>query len=81
MKKNRKGNSKIYEQIKKSLYNWVIHLPQVGKSQIFNDSMKAKIDGHIESQLVPKLLLQVSVRELHNNIVSNADNHGLNHGH
>ena len=29
-----------------------------------------KIDGNTEPQLVTKLLLQVSVRELHNNIVS-----------
>ena len=29
-----------------------------------------KIDGSNEPQLVPKLLLQVSVRELHNNLVS-----------
>ena len=29
-----------------------------------------KIDGHTEPQLVRKLLLQVSVRELHNNLVS-----------
>ena len=32
--------------------------------------MKAKIDGHTETQLVPKLLLQVSVREPHKNLVS-----------
>ena len=29
-----------------------------------------KIDGHTETQLAPKLLLQVSVIELHNNLVS-----------
>ena len=31
-----------------------------------------KIDGYTEPQLVPNFLLQVSVRELHNNLVSNA---------
>ena len=36
----------------------------------FNDFLKVKIDGHTESQLVPKLLLQVSVRELNKNLVS-----------
>ena len=35
------------------------------------------MDGHTEPQLVPKLLLQVSVRELHNNLVSDTDYGGL----
>ena len=47
-----------------------MHHPQVVQSPIVNDSLKVKIDGHNELQLVPKLLLQVSVRELHNNLVS-----------
>ena len=54
-----------------------MHHPQVVQSSIFNNSMKVKINGHTEPQLVPKILLQVSVRELHKNIVSNADNGGL----
>ena len=33
--------------------------------------------GYTEPQLVPKLLLQVSVRELHNNIVSYTKDDGL----
>ena len=36
-----------------------------------------KIDGYTEPQLVTKTLLQVSVRELHNNLVSDAENCGL----
>ena len=40
------------------------------KLPIINDFLKVKIDGHTETQLVPKYLLQVSVREIHNNIVS-----------
>ena len=32
---------------------------------------------HTEPQLVPKLLLQVSVRELHNSLVSNPNDGGL----
>ena len=48
--------------------------PQVVKAPIVNDCLKVKMDGHTETQLVPKLLLQVSVRELHNNIVGDADN-------
>ena len=36
-----------------------------------------KIDGHTEPQLVPNNLLQVSVRDICNNLVSNTDNGGL----
>ena len=37
---------------------------------IANDCLKVSIDGHSEPQLVPKLLLQLYVRYLHNIIVS-----------
>ena len=46
-----------------------MHHPQVMRSPIVNDSLKVKINVHTEPQLVPKLLLQVSVREPHNNLV------------
>ena len=39
------------------------------QSPISNDCLKVKIDGHTEPQLAPKLLLWVSVRELHNKLV------------
>ena len=57
LKQNRKQNSKIDERIKKSLYNWIMHHPQVVQSQIDNDCLKMKIDGHTETQLVPKNII------------------------
>ena len=54
-----------------------MHHPQVVQSPIVNDFLKVKIDGHNEPQLVPKLLLQVYVRELHSNLVSDTDNDGI----
>ena len=57
LKQNRKGHSKIDDHIKKSLYNYIMHHPQVVQSPIFNNCLKVKIDGHTETQLVPKLLL------------------------
>ena len=51
--------------------------PQVRQSPIVNDCLRVKIDGHTEPQLVTKLLLHVSVREHHKNIVSDTDNGGL----
>ena len=61
LKQKRKGYSKIDEQIKNYPYNWIIHHPQVVQSPIVNDCLKVKIDGYTEPQLVPKLLLQMSV--------------------
>ena len=46
LKQKRKGYSKLDEQIRKSLYNWIIHHPQVVQSPIVNDFLKVKIDGH-----------------------------------
>ena len=54
-----------------------MHHPRVGKSPTANDILKVEMYGHTEPQLVPKLLFQVSVRELHNNHVSNAYNGGI----
>ena len=53
-----------------------MHHPQVVQSPIVNDCLKVKIDGHTEPQLAQKYLLRVSVRELHNNLVSDRDNGG-----
>ena len=54
-----------------------MHHPQVVQSSIVNDYLKVTIDGHTEPQFVPIVLLHVSVRELHNNIVSDAKYGGL----
>ena len=65
------------KQIKKSLYNWIMHHPQAVKSPIVNYCLKVNIDGHTEPQLVPKYLLQVYFRELYNNLFRDTDNGGL----
>ena len=70
LKQKRKGDSKINDQIKNSIYNCIMHHPQFALSPIVNDCLKVKIDVHTEPQLVPKHLFHVYVREIHNNIVS-----------
>ena len=75
-KKKRKGRSKINEQIKRNLYTLITHHPQVVQSPISNDCLKVLLDDQTEPQLVPKLLLQVSVRELHNSLVSDPNDGG-----
>ena len=54
-----------------------MHHPQVFKSPIFNDILKVNIDGHTKPQIVPNFLLQVSVRELNNILVSDPVDGGL----
>ena len=76
-KKKRKGHSKINEQIKRNLYTWIKRHPQVVQSPISNDCLKFVLDNQTEPQLVPKLLLQVSVRELNNSLVSDPNDGGL----
>ena len=73
----RKGYSKINERIKCNLYTWIKRHPQVIQSQISNDCLKVMLDDQIEPQLVPKLLLQVSLRELHNSLVSDPNDGGM----
>ena len=63
--------------MKKSLYIWIINHPQVVKSPIVNDCPKVNIDCYTKPQLVPKWLLQVSVRELSNILVSDPIDGGL----
>ena len=72
-----KGHSKINEQIKRNLYTWITRHPQVVQSPISNDCLKVVLYDHIEPTLVPKLLLQVSVRELHNSLVSDPNYGGI----
>ena len=60
------------------MYARITHYPQVVKSPISNDCLKVTFDDKTEPQLVPKLLLQVSVRELHNSLVSDPQYGGLN---
>ena len=54
-----------------------MHHPPVVESPIANDFLKVRIDGYTEPQLVQKHLLQVSVRELHTNLVSATKYGGL----
>ena len=76
-KQDQKGRSKISEDISKYLYNWIIHHPKVVQSPIANDCLKVEIDGYTEPQIDTKTILQASVRELHNNLVSATKDGGL----
>ena len=70
-------HSKINEQIKCNIYKWITRHPKVVQSPISNDFIKVIFDYQTEPQMVPKLLLQVSVRELHNILVGNPNGGGI----
>ena len=76
-KTKRKGHSKINEQIKRNMYAWITRHPQVVQSPISNDCLKVMFDDQTEPQLVPKLLLQLSVQKLPNSLVSDTNDGGL----
>ena len=59
------------------MYAWITRHPQVFQSPISNDCLKVMFDDQTEPQLVLKLLLQVSVIELHNSLVSDHNYGGL----
>ena len=59
------------------MYTWITRHPQVFQSPISNDCLKVMLDDQTEPQLVPKMLLQVSVRELHNSLVSDPNDGGI----
>ena len=77
-KTKRKGHCKINEQIKSNLYVWIKRHPQVVQSPISSDCLKVMFDDQTEPQLLPNFLLQVSVRELHNSLVSDPNDGGIN---
>ena len=74
---NQRSHTKINQEVKKDLYNWILRHPQVVVSPIANYCLKLSIDGPVEPQLFPKFLLLVSARELHNSVVSPAEEDGL----
>ena len=75
--KKRKRHSKINKQIKRNVFTWITRHPQVFQSPISNECLKVMFDDETEPQIVPKLLFQVSVRELHNRLVSDPNDGGL----
>ena len=75
--RKQKGHSNINDQIKRNLYAWITRHTQVVQSPVSNDCLKVMFDDKTEPQLVPKLLLQVSVRELHKSLVRDPNDGGL----
>ena len=74
--KENKKRTFINNQIKRNFYTWITRHPPVFQSPISNDCLKVMLDDHLEPQLVPNFFLRLSVRELHNSLVSDPNNGG-----
>ena len=59
------------------MYAWITCHPQVVQLPISNDCLEVMFDDQTEPQIVPKLLLQESVRELHNSLLSDPNDGGF----
>ena len=54
-----------------------MNYPQVVQSPMVNYCLKVNINSHTGTQIVPKLLLKVSARELHNSLVGYPEDGGI----
>ena len=59
------------------MYTCITRHPQVVQSPIPNDCLKVMLDDQTKPLLVPTFLIHVSVRELHNSLVSDPNYGGL----
>jgi hypothetical protein len=65
----RKGCTKVNKELEEKVLSFIENNPNMVQSPIMNDyvSVKDKSDPIVHK--VPKLLLQITIRELHNNLI------------
>ena len=66
----RKGWTKVNKELEEKVHSFIENHPNVVQSPIMNDyvSVKDKADPSVVHK-VPKLLLQITIRELHNDLI------------
>lgn len=67
--KARKGYSRITAEVRAQLHEWVLNHPRVVASPIANDTILVLNRATGKKERVGKLLREVSVRELHNDLI------------
>jgi hypothetical protein len=67
--KNRKGYSKISLSLRKSLLQWILDHPSVVPSPLSKDTLLVSNPDTGRKERVGKLLLEIPVRELHNDLL------------
>lgn len=76
-KTKRKGHTKITSQLRNAIVTWVTQNENVIHSPIARDTLLVKLPGANSKRRVGKLLLEIPVRELHNQLVSPQSEGGL----
>ena len=67
----RKGYSKVSPKLRKRLFEWINNHPHIVNSPISNDTLLVPDPEQPGNRVrVSKLLLQISIRELHNDLLS-----------
>jgi hypothetical protein len=64
------GHQKLTDEIKEKVVQWIRSHEHVVESPLFGDTILKKDRETGEKRRVPKLLLEIPVRELHNSLVS-----------
>jgi hypothetical protein len=77
LKRQWKGKGKISPFVKTAVVNWIKSHENVVTSPIYNETILVKEPGSNEKRRMPKLLLEIPVRELHNLLVAPLDQGGL----
>jgi hypothetical protein len=77
LKRQWRGHRKITPAVKDAIVDWVTKHENVVTSPIYNETLLVKRPGSGEKHRVPKLLLEIPVRELHNLLVAPIDQGGL----
>lgn len=72
----RRGHRKVTDAMRKALHEWILAHPRVVESPIANDTLLVKDPATGERVRVAKLLLEIPVRELHNDMIERAIEEG-----
>jgi hypothetical protein len=65
----RKGHSKVSKELRAELHEWVLAHPRIVASPISNDTLLVKNKETGKKERVGKLLREISIRELHNDLI------------
>ena len=72
----RRGFTHVTQEVLESVQDWILRHPLVIQSPIAKDCIKIPIPGTTDHEIKPKMLLQCSVRELHNDLVKDSNDGG-----
>ena len=77
LKRYWRGHRKITPAVKEAIVSWVRQHGNVATLPIYSETLLVKGPGSSEKHRVPKLLLEIPVRELHNLLLAPTDQGGL----